>query len=282
MPSLWAVPIAVDNPDRVHPEHLHAVACKWLEVRSTGPGAPREPASASDRTHWANSKAFSCSPLVEWSSGATGVEIGLLDDGLERRMERSLYGASRRGIRLGEQIAAVDAPEPERCRVEHLAWQDIARVGTAPAAMRFDLLTPTRFRTGRHANLQPSPTLIFGHLRRRWRDLGPPDSEPSIDFAATGLLVKRIDVQTCGYRVRGRELSGLVGTVVVYAPTATEQERQLLDSLGRLAMFAGIGSDTTVGMGVARYTPLAPGDDALPGSSAQAGVDPHRPATRSS
>jgi CRISPR-associated endoribonuclease Cas6 len=250
MPSRWLIRLWVDEPELVSPDYLHAVVCKWLE---------RE-----DGAHTSNRKPFSISPLRPLEGGEVGFEVGLLDDDLVGRLAAGVRVAGRLGIRLGRQHASVGGVAHSLVRLEGpVPWERLLGRSVAASSFTFWFLTPTVFRSGGRGQPFPLPSLVFGHLRDRWQAFGPDGSLPRVAFAQAGLEVRAFDCQSRTFTRGGRELVGATGVAEFAAPGASAAERAALDALGRLAPFAGVGANTTVGMGVTRYranggTPYAP------------------------
>jgi CRISPR-associated endoribonuclease Cas6 len=253
VPSRWLIRLRVEEPRLVKPDHLHAVVCGWLE-----PG--------DERSHAQNRKSFSITPLRPVAGGMVGFEVGLLDDGLTRRLLAGVRGAQRRGIRLGRQRAVVERADDGPARLQAYAtWEDLLGQAFPAAGFGFRFLTPTVFRSGRAVQPFPLPSMVFGHLRDRWRAFGPDGSVPRVAFGEAGVEVRAFACESCTLPRGDREVVGVTGLVEFAAPRADVAERTALDALGRLAPFAGVGANTTVGMGVTRYQPYGEATEATAG-----------------
>jgi CRISPR-associated endoribonuclease Cas6 len=217
MPSLWEMPVPGGALDR---RRLHGLLASWL-----------------DTEHRADRKAWS------WKAMSTGIEIGVLDDGLVGRL---LAGAGSR-VR---QVAAVP-------------WSDVASGSGREWAVEF--VSPVTFRRGNRLLPWPSPSAVLGSLRADWRRFGAPHAgDLEVDLALDPVVVtevtgaseverfvlherpdatgKRVPVQVTVGGFRGR---------VTYAV----ESPGLRDAVGKLlaiAPYAGVGAHTTRGFGGVR------------------------------
>ncbi|MGV9366606.1 CRISPR system precrRNA processing endoribonuclease RAMP protein Cas6 [Amycolatopsis sp. NPDC003731] len=220
MPSLWEMPVPGGVIDR---RQLHGLLASCL-----------------DTDHHADRKGWS------WKATTTGIEIGVLDDGLVGRL---LTGAGRR-VR---QVAAV-------------AWSDVA--GGSGRAWAVEFVSPVTFRRGNRLLPWPSPSAVLGSLRADWRRFAAPHAgDLEVDLAFDPVVVtevrgaseverfvlherpdaagKRVPVQVTVGGFRGR---------VTYAV----EDPGLRDAVGKLlaiAPYAGVGAHTTRGFGGVRLHP---------------------------
>ena len=140
-----------------------------------------------------------------------------------------------------------------------ISYQELAAAhllaDAAPAArlgLRF--ISPTSFRSGGMNVPLPLPDLVFGSLLDRWQAFAPLAVNPEVRrFAAERVAVAR-------YRLRTRILPFKAGAVQVGFTgechyVALQRDRYWLGVLGLLADFAfyaGVGYQTSVGMGQVR------------------------------
>jgi CRISPR-associated endoribonuclease Cas6 len=207
-----------------------------------------------ESVHTAGTKPFRCG-LTSWHpSGTTQLTIGVLDDSLLPRLQRRAT-ASAATIRLGRSFGSLARLGDGALRSEsiHADWTDLLDAARVTDTFRFRFISPTVVRSGRTSVPQPAPGTVFGHLRSRWSAFAPPDLQPDIEFASLGLEVEAIDGGTLGYPSRHGVVPGFVGEMVIRCTAGTDRELRVLDALARLTPFAGIGANTTIGMGEARY-----------------------------
>ena len=138
-------------------------------------------------------------------------------------------------------------------------WQEA--VGAAPL-LALEFVSPTAFLSQGRAVLWPEPHRVFGSLLQRWQAFAPAllpgDLELEDAFAAC-LDVDAYDLQTRVQRYAkgaGRQVwyqKGFVGTCCYRAQRGTpEAVLRVAHLLACYALFAGVGSRTTVGMGQVR------------------------------
>ncbi|MCX6021086.1 MAG: CRISPR system precrRNA processing endoribonuclease RAMP protein Cas6 [Chloroflexi bacterium] len=116
-------------------------------------------------------------------------------------------------------------------------------------------LSPAVFRSkGARNALFPEPGLVFGGLLDKWNAFCPPELRLSLEKAALGDVV-RVD----SYRLATESVAfgkyretGICGWAAYQLAAGTQtQERQSVRALAALALFAGVGAKTTMGLGQA-------------------------------
>ncbi len=238
MPSLWAVDLIASQELTARCEHVHALVAGWLER------------GWSEADHRRLAKPYTVAPPRPLGEGLHRLQIGLLDDDLVPVLGEGVSRALGDGVRLGRHRLRVDAPGGEPLRA--LAAASWMHLGSAQPAseFRFELVTPTCFRSGSLVNPLPTPSLIFGHYRSRWREFA--GVMPVVAFDEVALTVTSLDLESRRVELRSRVYVGAVGSITIRAHAGSPAERAALAALARVAPFAGTGANTTAGMGVTR------------------------------
>jgi CRISPR-associated endoribonuclease Cas6 len=139
------------------------------------------------------------------------------------------------------------------------SYQDLAAAhllaeGSPSTRLGLEFATPTAFRSGGMSVPLPLPDLVFGSLLDRWQAFAPVALNPELRrFAAEQVAVAR-------YRLRTRALPfkpgamqvGFTGECHYVALRRDRYWLSLLHLLADYAFYAGVGYQTTVGMGQAR------------------------------
>ena len=163
---------------------------------------------------------------------------------------------------LGGYLDAVRSVALDRERVTleavHKSRRGIAEAGELFALaeetkgshfLRF--LTPTAFKSrGEYRNF-PGNRLILQSLMKRWNGCIPEcviGEGVGLDALSEGLLCRHFHIQDRAYVVKGHEIPGFVGNLVLENHLGGF-ERRLADALLVFAGFAGVGIKTALGMG---------------------------------
>lgn len=204
-------------------------------------------------------KPFAISPLLERAdSGPSrfGFEVGVLLDSLSADVGRALSGLDI--VRIGHSsFLPVDL-----LPLLDESYDTFRARGTVATAWRLRFMTPTTVRTesatGVHLG-QPLPTtqLVFNGLAKRWAHFSPTEALPAglADVLRRHLHVARHEIRTAEYLVAPRRplLTGFVGDVefaVLDAKLVDPAVLMAIDTLARFAAVAGVGDQTTKGMGM--------------------------------
>lgn len=242
VPCLMALGVQLDGREPPLAHHVYAMVSTWLE------------GGEAIEVHRANVKGFRCG-VTRWErNGRCEITIGLLYDALLPKLHERLLGDPT--IRLGRQTgvlkgAGSDGPGV----VRHESWTDLLDASRPTDDFRFRFVGPTVFRSGRSFITRPTPGLVFGHLRARWSVFAPEHLRPCIDIAAVGLQVGEEDLRSVSVPTRHGPVPAFVGEVAFTSRSGSARDLRVLDALGRLAPFAGVGANTTIGMGDTRYGP---------------------------
>ena len=233
MPSRWEIPLPGADPAGIRVEHLHAAISTWFDD--------------DDDQHHRPIKPYSVSPPRPSANGVV-VEIGLLDDALEARLQSTAGPGSR--IRLGRQSLTIPTGVQQ---VATVPWDDLSVAHGAHAwCLRF--VTPLTFRRGNRFTPLPAPTPILGSLRRSWNAFAPPELAVSLDLSSDPVWVTDIDGHNEVMNVNGRTVSGFLGRLRMEGEAGADYVHAV-SRIVTLAPFAGVGAYTTRCFGVTRVEP---------------------------
>ncbi|MFF7976832.1 CRISPR system precrRNA processing endoribonuclease RAMP protein Cas6 [Streptomyces sp. NPDC007905] len=233
MPVRWTVRLHSPKAARhATPAQLHGLACALFE----GAGAD----------HTSQHKPFSTSPLLaaDPRRGIAELCIGWLDD----RTHPPLDVLVGHRIRLGSQFFTVVHADPEPAPYEALL--------SAPAARRAELtfLSPTLFtRSGRWIPL-PDPELVYQSLLRRWNQYAPaPIAETVVKELLDAVVLTAHDILSQPVALPRGNRVGFTGQAALALLGGTSPEAAAaFSALTRFAAVAGVGAQTTHGLGYVR------------------------------
>jgi len=161
------------------------------------------------------------------------------------------------GVKLAVRQATLDAgadPWAGQTTYEHLADAYLLAGKTPAHRSRLWFASPTAFRSGGHTVPVPLPDLVYGSLIETWNTFSPVAiSEEARRFAEECLVISRYKLSTRA--VSGKGESVQIGFVGSCQYTALKRDRYWLGVIQLLtdyAFYAGVGYQTTVGMGQAR------------------------------
>lgn len=266
MPVRWTIRLHTTSTARyATPAQINGLACALFE----GAGAD----------HSSQNKPFSVSPLLAADTRRGVIELcaGWMDDYTIPPLD-VLVGHR---IRLGSQFLTV-------LHVDQQPATYAALLG-APAERRAELtfLSPTLFtRSGRWIPL-PDPDLIYRSLLRRWNQYAPaPFHEPVVKELLDAVVLTAHDIATRPVALsRGNRIGFTGQATVTLLGDPSPEATAAFSALTRFAAVAGIGAQTTHGLGYVRTaltagTPpqhpdrsprLAPPHDPVPATVPQAG-----------
>jgi CRISPR-associated endoribonuclease Cas6 len=179
---------------------------------------------------------------------------GLTDPVAEALLKMGAAG----GIRLGQVVFEVEGlagrpdEHPEAGRDDYGELLRRWSMQAPPAQVTLDFKTPTTFRVGRIQQPFPLPRWVFGSLLRGWNAFGP----GRLELEPEG-LDERLAVANWRGETRRVELGpyGAVGFVGRCTYRLADPDPQLGRTIGLLAEFAfyaGVGWQTTHGLGQVR------------------------------
>jgi CRISPR-associated endoribonuclease Cas6 len=211
------------------------------------------------------------------------LRLTLLDEGLFRTFLHRFLGApSARAwplLRFGGVECTIVEPVivpvggDVREWANHTSFEALVNAaravqGRATAEVTLEFASPTVLARGtaawgRHLDLLPDPVLIFERLARVWNVFAPIalalDTRAVADFVRSSVIVARHQLETRAIFLDQQPQAGFMGFCTYRAMTdpgtpiaAGLRPRQWLHLLAAFAYYAGIGQDTTLGMGRAR------------------------------
>lgn len=120
--------------------------------------------------------------------------------------------------------------------------------------LELEFLSPTAFRSGGRNVPLPLPDLVYGSLVEKWNDFSPVTVSPEVRrFAQECLAISRCEISTRSVPGKGDGIQiGFVGRCRYTALRADPYWVGVLQALTDYAFYAGVGYQTTTGMGQAR------------------------------
>ena len=161
------------------------------------------------------------------------------------------------GAALTVQQATLDPalhPWAGQTSYEKLAAAHLLPAGRPDSRVELEFASATAFRSAGHVVPFPLPELVYGGLLGKWNDFAPVAvSEEMRRFAGEMVVVSRYRLKTVAFRAKSKSLQ--IGFVGRCRYTALNKDRYwlgVLQLLGEYAFYAGVGYQTTVGMGQVR------------------------------
>ena len=135
-----------------------------------------------------------------------------------------------------------------------LAAQHLAQAGGAARRVTLDFASPTTFKSGGVHVPVPLPDLVFGSLVERWNAFSPVALSPDVRrFGAEMVAISRYTLRSVAVAHKGQGLRiGGQGRVTYSAASGDRYWLGVLHLLATFAVYSGVGSQTTSGMGQAR------------------------------
>jgi len=201
-------------------------------------------------------KPLAISPIAAEGLGLR-FEVGVLDDTLTEPLALALDDYELTVLRSELEIERID--------VYPTGYRDL--LAAEPASRwRLELRSPTTLRLpaahGRTRRVLPfpEPVAVLERLRTRFEAFAPPGLlTPDLDAAIGTVVVASFDLRTQRALVRSPDHweIGAVGWVVHHLPRPADLDdwtRRSLNALYLLAAYAGLGDQTTKGLGWVRLT----------------------------
>lgn len=145
---------------------------------------------------------------------------------------------------------------------------------SSPSSIRFDFTSPTCFRSGDVNLLFPTPAILFETLADRWKQAAPEPFASQIASEISDLLKTNVS----DHRAKPRQIDEIVfveqyrlatnmldfgefrrigfsgDLTLSFAPGVPQPWKNLVALLSEFAVFAGVGYQTTMGMGQVEVT----------------------------
>ncbi|MCW5934438.1 MAG: CRISPR-associated endoribonuclease Cas6 [Fimbriimonadia bacterium] len=180
---------------------------------------------------------------------------------LERDTARLLTQLSQErsgGVRIGHSVFAVSdiatTPEQHPDAGEQDYLQMFERWGRAepPAAFTLRFITPTTFKAGAQEAPYPLPRLVFGSLMDNWTQWSPIPMGEWRALLERAIFMSNWRGETRRVDLGARYVTGFIGKFT-YRPTERSRDLQrMMGMLAEYAPYAGIGWQTTHGLGQVR------------------------------
>jgi CRISPR-associated endoribonuclease Cas6 len=214
---------------------------------------PRTPRARNGRLHLSPEETY-------WLRFTT-----LIEPIFERFMARFLHGQGRPVVRLGHAVLLIKeiiaTPEGHPW-AGYTSWGDLVREARPDDEIVLNFVSPTAFGFGQQdwgkkVMVLPLPETVFGSLARSWNHLAPApfrlDRKVLREYLDEHVVIKRIDdLNTQIFRHRRAYHVGFVGRVTYGLMADDPAIRAQLNALADLALYAGVGMKTTMGMGQCR------------------------------
>ncbi|MFN3929723.1 MAG: CRISPR system precrRNA processing endoribonuclease RAMP protein Cas6 [Thermoflexus sp.] len=123
-----------------------------------------------------------------------------------------------------------------------------------PRQLELEFLSPTTFHSGGRNVPVPLPDLVYGSLVEKWNDFSPVAIPPEVRrFAQECLAISRYQLSTQVVPGKGEGIQiGFVGRCRYVVLRADPYWLAMVHALTDYAFYAGVGYQTTTGMGQAR------------------------------
>ncbi|MCC6165694.1 MAG: CRISPR system precrRNA processing endoribonuclease RAMP protein Cas6 [Caldilineaceae bacterium] len=141
-----------------------------------------------------------------------------------------------------------------RAEYAALAAQHLAQGGEQGRSVTLEFASPTTFKSGGVHVPAPLPNLVFGSLVERWNAFSPVALSPDVRrFGAEMVALSRYQLRSAavGYKGEGLRIGG-VGQATYTALSGDRYWLGVLHLLAAFAVYSGVGSQTTSGMGQVR------------------------------
>lgn len=240
---------AIDVPRSGPPPHtgpaIHALV--------VGRFAALDPGLA-DRVdrQWPSPKPFCVTPLLPPSGDRPWrFQVGVFDDDLAVELLKPF--ASLHEVVVGRSRFVVTEGSGDE-----ITWEELAQSARPASRWRLRFRSPTVFRAsfgGEHrAWPLPAPVLVLSRLASIWDRYSPVALPTGVaDLAARHLSIDRLEnISTTAYMTRAPKgfVTGFTGTAEYsLAGDVPVEHRMAINSLFQLTAFAGVGDQTTKGMG---------------------------------
>lgn len=161
------------------------------------------------------------------------------------------------GVRLTVQGATLDPsvhPWAGQTTYPALLRKSLPTEGPLPRHLELEFLSPTAFHSGGRNVPLPLPDLVYGSLVEKWNDFSPVTVSPEVRrFAQECMAISRYELSTRAVPGKGDGMQiGFVGHCRYAILRADPYWISVLQALTDYAFYAGVGYQTTTGMGQAR------------------------------
>jgi CRISPR-associated endoribonuclease Cas6 len=217
------------------------------------------PAVSDTETTWlhehASPKPFALAPITERSGSLTGLRVSCLSDRAADLILTAIEHAKTLAnpIRLGDHHIKITGLQQDKA----IPFVNLLKLHPQ-RNLTLHFLTPTAFKQGPRRLHLPVPVNVFDRPAAIWRMYAPPAIQlPSdwLDWCEANVYVLEHHIHTTKQAINARgTFAGFVGKVQFISADADETYLRLWQGLGRLASYCGVGSKTTMGMGVVAWS----------------------------
>ncbi|MGB9775456.1 MAG: CRISPR system precrRNA processing endoribonuclease RAMP protein Cas6 [Anaerolineae bacterium] len=161
------------------------------------------------------------------------------------------------GVRLTVRAATLDPsvhPWAGQTTYVALLRKALPAEEPLPRHLELEFLSPTAFHSGGRNVPLPLPDLVYGSLVEKWNDFSPVTVSPEVRrFARECMAISRYELATRAVLGKGDGMQiGFVGRCRYAVLRADPYWLGVLHALTDYAFYAGVGYQTTTGMGQAR------------------------------
>jgi CRISPR-associated endoribonuclease Cas6 len=216
------------------------------------------PAANSNETTWLHEhpspKPFALAPVTDKSGQLMSVRLVAFTERAAALLRAgSAWAQAAPPLRLADYDVQVTAVMEDKTR----PFVNLLNA-RAYNSMTLHFLTPTAFKQGPRRLHLPVPVNVFDRPAAIWRMYAPPAIQlPSdwLDWCEANVYVLEHHIHTTKQAINARgTFAGFVGKVQFISADADETYLRLWQGLGRLASYCGVGSKTTMGMGVVAWS----------------------------
>ncbi|MET9796029.1 CRISPR system precrRNA processing endoribonuclease RAMP protein Cas6 [Nocardiopsis alba] len=230
VPTQWTLTLTPPPPTSIDPRHLHALTCHLLETPGSEHGAALKPFTT--------------------ATSGTGLVLSWLDEPTEPDLPTRLGSPARLGRHLIHLELGDRHSEP------------YVSLASSPPAIKaqVEFRTPTYMNhSGRQLPL-PDPELLLSGLARRWSAFSPEElSGDAVTEALGSVHLARHDISTRPVGSGSSQKVGFVGSATFGLPRSTSIGAQrAFAALWSFAVFAGVGAQSTHGLGHVRVRLQSP------------------------
>ena len=217
------------------------------------------PTVSSVETTWLHEhlspKPFSLAPVSEKLGRLTGFRVSTFDERAANLFSAATERAKEMGepIRLGNHLIEItglrqDKPIPFANLFNLRPQQNLT----------LHFLTPTAFKRGPRRLHLPIPVNVFDRPAAMWQKYAPQAIQLPADWlewCEANVYALEHHIHTTRHPINSKGMfTGFVGKVRFVSTDTDETYLRLWQSLGRLASYCGVGTKTTMGMGVVAWS----------------------------
>ena len=180
--------------------------------------------------------------------------------GLSEEVSQHLcqFNTDMGGVRIGNAIFSIthvaktlkEHPDAAQETYEAL-WEKWGK-SNPPRTITFHFLTPTTFRIGRFELPFPSPSLVFNSLLLTWDHFSPYPIGQIKDLTESCIILTNWKGETRRVEMGAHKTVGFIGKFTYRVVEDSQEFRRLIGLLAEFSFYAGVGWQTTHGLGQVR------------------------------